>query len=91
MISSNTSIVINENALVQKVGEEMVILDAESGQYYALNEMATEMLGQLQEGKTVQATVDHICAEYEASESEVLSDITGMITTLLEKKLASLP
>ena len=91
MISPNTSIHINENALVQKVGSETVILDSESGQYYTLNEMATEMLEQLKEGATIQATTSHVCDEYDASESEVLADITAMVSELVEKKLARLP
>lgn len=89
MISPNTSIIISSNALVQKVGDEMVILDAESGQYYALNEMATEMLEHLKAGLSIQATATQICDEYDVTTTEALEDITIMVTNLLEKNLAS--
>jgi hypothetical protein len=90
MTDANAKVHINENALVQKVGDEMVILDSQSGQYYALNEMATHMLEHLKDGESIASTATLICDEYEADESEVTADIITMVNTLLEKQLASL-
>lgn len=89
MTNPNTSIIINSGALVQKVGDEIVILDAQSGQYYALNEMATEMLEKLQKGATIAATAIHICTEYDVDENDAITDITEMVDSLFTKKLAS--
>ena len=90
MIESTTTITINENALVQKVGEEMVILDAQSGQYYTLNEMATEILEHFKKGHTVAEVIDHVCNEYEVDKSEAQADIHNMLSTLISKELVLL-
>lgn len=90
MISANTRIKVGDNALMQKVSDEMVILDSQSGQYYTLNNMATEMLEHLQSGCSIEEVVAHICKEYEVEQSEVLTDLTDMINTLLQKELARL-
>jgi PqqD family protein of HPr-rel-A system len=90
MITGNTRIQIGSNALIQKVSDEMVILDSQSGQYYTLNNMATEMLDILNSGSSVEQVVAQICKEYEAEQEEVLNDISAMIQTLHEKELVTL-
>jgi PqqD family protein of HPr-rel-A system len=90
MISEHSTLTPADNALVQKVGDEMVILDAQSGQYYTLNEMATEILEQFTSGSTLQAVVAYVCKEYDVSQSEAQTDIQSMLSTLLEKELVLL-
>ena len=90
MINQQSTITVRENALVQVVGDEMVILDAQSGQYYTLNEMATVILEQFKEGHSVAEVVDHVCNEYEVGESEVQEDIHSMLSTLIGKELVLL-
>ncbi|MFC4700828.1 PqqD family protein [Glaciecola siphonariae] len=87
MITSTTRIKIGDNALMQKVSDEMVILDSQSGQYYTLNDMATEMLEHLQNGRSIEEVSALICKEYEVSKAEVNKDLTSMVNTLLEKQL----
>lgn len=90
MITTTSVIGINENALVQKVSGEMVILDAESGQYYTLNSMATVMLEKLQAGLCVNEIVKSICEQYEVSAEQVQQDLLEMINELINKGLAKL-
>lgn len=78
---------IASNALVQKVSEEMVILDIQSGQYYTLNHVAADMLELMQQGSTVEQTVAEICREYDVSAQEATEDLYNMINTLAEKQL----
>lgn len=83
------TVTISESALIQKVSGEMVILDMESGQYYTLNEVASDMLDHLQAGLKLDAVVAKICEKYEAVESEVKADLQEMLQQLLEKKLVT--
>jgi len=76
-----------ETALVQSVSGEMVILDMESGQYYTLNTMATQILDYLKAGDSVTDVVSKVCDEYKATAQEVEHDVNEMIATLLDKKL----
>jgi hypothetical protein len=86
MINSSTRITMGENALMQKVSDEMVILDSQSGQYFTLNDSATEILEALS-GASVEQVVTQICANYDVSAQEAQADITAMIQTLLDKAL----
>ena len=90
MISKQTKIVISEHALIQKVSDEMVILDAESGQYYTLNELATEILEQFTQGCNLGEVLAYICEQYDVSEQEAQADITEIVNTLIDKKLVTL-
>jgi len=90
MIDASTRINVGDNALIQKVSDEMVILDSQSGQYYTLNDMATEMLEQLRQNKTVNEVVMSICNEYEVEYDEVHTDLNDMINILVQKELISL-
>ena len=81
------TVTISESALIQKVSGEMVILDMESGQYYTLNEVASDMLDHLQAGLNLDAVVVKICEKYEATTAEVTNDLNEMLITLLEKQL----
>ena len=76
-----------DSALVQKVSDEMVILDVNSGQYYTLNEVAADMVELLKSGNSVSNVVNAICAQYDAQESEVKTDLHELLVTLLDKKL----
>ncbi|MFC3093319.1 PqqD family protein [Alteromonas sediminis] len=87
MTSLPQRISLCESALVQSVSGEMVILDMESGQYYTLNTMATQILDWLKAGDSVPEVVSKVCAEYDATEQDVTRDVQAMISTLLEKKL----
>ncbi len=78
---------MGENALMQKVSDEMVILDSQSGQYFTLNDSATEILEALSGGASVEQVVTQICANYDVSAQEAQADITAMIQTLLDKAL----
>lgn len=86
-IHLTTTVKIADNALMQKVSDELVILDSISGQYYTLNETATNMLEQLKSGKTVEQTIAYMCSEYNVEEQEVHIDVSDMINNLLNKEL----
>lgn len=76
-----------ESALVQKVADEMVILDINNGQYYTLNEVAADMVAHLHEGATFNEVVVNICAQYDVKKAEVEGDLQELLTTLLDKEL----
>lgn len=90
MINKQSVIAINENALIQKVSDEMVILDADSGQYYTLNELAAIILEQLKEGADVAHVLRYVCEQYEVTEEQALNDIIEVVNTLINKNIASL-
>ena len=90
MITNQSIVNINDNALIQRVSDEMVILDIETGQYYTLNEVATDILELMQSGKNCGQVASCICDMYEVSEPEVKADISNLLSVFLLKKLVSI-
>ena len=78
---------LSESALIQKVSGEMVILDMESGQYYTLNEVASDMLEHIKDGLELETVIAKICEKYDTDSSEVASDLEELLTSLLEMQL----
>lgn len=90
MITNHSIVKIADNALIQRVSDEMVILDIETGQYYTLNEVAADILSLMQAGKNCGQVALCICDSYEVSEEKVNGDITDMLNELRDKKLVSI-
>lgn len=76
-----------ENVLFQKVAEETVILEPETGEYYTLNAVGTFMVEQLQQGSTKTDVINAVLVKYQADITEVEQDITALITQMLKQGL----
>ncbi|WP_269518265.1 PqqD family protein [Alteromonas sp. BMJM2] len=87
MPNKPNAVKLAESALVQKVSEEMVILDVNNGQYYTLNEVAADMVELVRLGSSTDEIVNAICSQYDAKESEVEADLHALLATLLDKQL----
>lgn len=75
------------NVLFQKVAEETVILEPETGQYYTLDAVGTFMVEQLLENKSQQQVVDAVLNNYQVESTEVQSDLSTLIEALILQKL----
>lgn len=60
VISRNES-----NFLANPVGEEIIILNMETGDYLGLNAVGASIWDQIQEPRTVQHIIDKLIAEYD--------------------------
>ena len=72
---------IQDDLLLQKVMDEMVILDPESGNYFSLDEIGSRMIELFRETGSVAEVVKAMAQEYKAIDSDIESD---MITLLDE-------
>ncbi len=72
---------IQDDLLLQKVMDEMVILDPESGNYFSLDEIGSRMIELFRETGSVAEVVKTMAQEYKAIDSDIESD---MITLLDE-------
>ena len=78
---------LNDKVLFQKVADETVILDPDSGQYFTLDTIGTAMLEKLQEGAKVGEVVTQIMASYDVQQAQLLDDLTELINTMQQKEL----
>jgi hypothetical protein len=75
------------NVLFQKVDEETVILEPETGEYYTLNAIGTFMVELFQQGHSKAEVINLVLKKYQAEESEVIQDIDELLTQLLKQGL----
>ncbi len=78
---------INGEILSERMGEEMVLVDPVSGQYFQLNEVATRMLELLLTETKQGDIVDAIREEFDASPEQVRTDLESFMQSLGDKGL----
>jgi methyltransferase-like protein len=76
-----------QDVLFQKVAEETVILEPESGEYYTLNAIGTFIVEQFQQGHTKAKVIELVLEQYQADEAEVIEDIEELLTQMLKQGL----
>lgn len=91
MITVNDFIAPTDNVVARKVGDEMVLLDLETGQYFGLDTVGARVWELLeQEPQTIAAICATVYAEYEAPISQIEADLSALAGQLAEKKLVVL-
>lgn len=74
--------------LLQKVADEMVLLEPESGEYFTLNNVGADMLEQLQQGKSAQQIAQYIADIYDVSAEQAEQDFQVLMNDLVQADLA---
>src|SRR5689334_10768294 len=79
---------VPDEVVVRDLGGDTVILQLETGVYFSVDEVGTEIWKDVQSGATLQACFDRLLSEY-AVEAEVLrGDIIRFAQQLVTKGLA---
>ncbi|MEL7199675.1 MAG: PqqD family protein [Pseudomonadota bacterium] len=88
MISVTHSISISEHVVARKVGEDMVLLNLESGQYFGLDTIGARVWEILEsKPQTLSEIGAVIHDEYDAPRGEIENDLVLLANALLDKKL----
>ena len=80
-----------ERVLTQRMEEAVVLLDADSGKYYSLDEVGGRTWDLCDGTRTLRQLVAVISEEYEASANVVEADITELLTELTGENLVVYP
>jgi len=80
---------LKPNLLLQAVADETVILDPESGSYYTLDDIGTRMIELLQETGSLDATVELMAKEYDATAATVQADLTELLEKMTQQGLTT--
>ena len=83
----DTKFQLAQHAMFQKVVDETVILDTQSGQYYTLDVIATEMVELLNNGQTVSEVVSTIFDNYDSQKAVIEQDLQELIKEMQSKGL----
>jgi len=79
---------IQNKAIVQsKIGEEVVMLDLDSGFYFGLNTVASVIWGLLANEITFEALIDQLMEQFEVERSLCETDTKELLDQMLEKNI----
>lgn len=76
-----------DNLLVQEVGDEVMILDLDSEQYFALDEVGLRFWQLLDEVASFDAVIDRLGQEYDVDRERLAADMEIFVRTLIDKAL----
>lgn len=84
MLDQNQKLVRNADILTTELDGEVVMMNAESGMYFSLqNEVAQAIWANLEEGGTLEGLINAIEAEFEVDRAACTEDVTGFVQELL--------
>jgi len=79
-----------EEVIMRLVGEDTLLLNTQTHQYYTLNRVGIKIIKLLTVNPSVDNVVDHIRMEYDTSEEQIRKDVEGLIIKLQKHKLLEL-
>jgi len=75
---------IQDDLLLQKVVNETVILDPESGDYFSLDEVGSRMIELFKETGSVDEAVKAMALEYKAAEVDIECDMIALLDEMAQ-------
>ncbi len=83
-------VLLSSEVLVQQVGDETVLLDMTSEQYFGLDVIGTRIWHLLAELGEVQPTFERLCDEYDADPEQIREDLLALLQKLSDAGLVQL-
>ncbi len=83
----NRRLVVNESVVYAELDGEAVLLDIDSGIYFGLNAVGTDIWKVLRTGGSPEAIVRQLLAEYDVELAELQADVTEFLATLQARGL----
>lgn len=87
MFDLGSTVVAAKSLVAADLGDEVAMLQLDSGQYYGLNPVGRRVWQLLRSPTTGQAIVDLLCAEYEVEPERCRQDVQAMLGELLKERL----
>lgn len=87
VITANSIVVASENQVSTELGNEAVILGAEQGQYFGLNEVGARIWGLVREPVSVAQLCATLLDEYEVDAEQCQRDVIELLGDMHEKGL----
>jgi hypothetical protein len=78
---------VPEQVHYRQFDDEMLLLDLNRGEYYALNVVGARMWGGLAEGKTPEEIASALAGEYDVEAAVLLRDCLSLVDDLVSRGL----
>lgn len=85
--SANQTFSLASGVIVTQVDGESVLLDSKNGQYFGLNDTGTQILQLIERQKYYSAICEELAKTYPDNHSEINTDVSELLSSLLSKKL----
>ena len=85
MVDPTGKLIRSDSVSAADVQDEIVLLHIDRGEYFGMNAVGQQVWHLLEVPRSVDDLVVEIAAEYDAEESTIRSDITQLVTQLLDK------
>ena len=86
-LSPDTRVSASDDLALADLGDEAVLLDPESGKYFALNAVAVRIVELALEGSTVGGMVDRLHDEFEVERRTLQRDVESFVTDLGRRRI----
>ena len=83
-------VVLSSETLIQQVGDETVLLDMASEQYFGLDATGSRIWNLLGELGDVQLVFERLCVEYEGDPERIRNDLLTLLQNLTQAGLVRL-
>lgn len=87
MITPHSVVAVAPNLTAADLGGEAVVLDAQSGKYYGLNEVGLQIFNLAKEPTTVARIKEALLKEYDVEAERLERDILRFLHTMAERRL----
>ncbi len=78
---------VTDSVVYAELDGEAVLLNVETGIYFGLNGIATEIWKQLQQGASMNEIVERLLDEYEVEPAQLRADVDEFLTALTARGL----
>ena len=78
---------IPEQVIFRQMGDEMVLLDLESGLYFGVDGVGQRIWETFAEGRNLEEAVAVVVAEYEVEEAQAQADVIAFVSDLVDRGL----
>jgi hypothetical protein len=89
-IDEQTTISRSNSLLVAGVRDETVMMDTESGHYYGLDDIGSEIWRRLEKPATFGALVDSLAADYDADRAAIAADVRALLAQMARHDVVTL-
>lgn len=90
MITVQSTVVVASGLTAAHLGDEAVLLDANSGRYYGLNELGARIFDLLRTPNSVAHIKDTLLQEYKVEEAQLEADLLAFLRDMEQRKLIEL-
>ena len=78
---------IPQQVISRQTGDEMVLLDLESGLYFGVDGVGQRIWETFAEGRNLEEAVAVVVAEYEVEEAQAQADVIAFVSNLVDRGL----